>query len=596
MANFIAVLDDDHERRARFEREVEPRLAIFDGLSRGGCGAGSLRVLWAAGARAPVRCMTSEDSVAIIWGEAMDGATGRRLDAEQLDERWRAPDPCPEPLDGYHAALTYRDGQLTVGADILGLYPVYFADLGHVLLVGSSPELFRAHPRFDWRRVDRTALAAIMLTMHLVNGSALWRGIRRLASGHLLRRGRGGAVAEVEQYRVRPSRTLVDRPFSSHAAILSEQLRDTVRRHVSSGSRHGLLLSGGRDSRLLAGYLRERDVPVSALSLGLGRDLEIRCAKAVAKALGFEHHVREIDQGSYPDYALRQVTWEHGAQGFNTITGWGITPLVNDMPARMVNGYVGDSIIGGSHIHWARDRRTHAMSFETFFAQYNAYAIQPGTVRTLARKEVFKDAVDEAIDMVRTRYREYSDDEAGRAWCFDLYHRQRFHVGGELWRLSFAAWPVSPFVDRRLIDLCAGMPACSLAERRVEDAVLCKDFPRLAALPLERFSHDIMPLRPRVHHYIGDSIRRRLRWSARGRERRRYHRIWDLNGPGWLAVRSEAEKFRGLACEWFDRTALDEVLPPPDVPIICDDQVIETSGLKTLLGLVLWIGANTAVP
>ena len=68
MANFIAVLDDDHERRARFEREVEPRLAIFDGLSRGGCGAGSLRVLWAAGARAPLRCMTSEDSVAIIWG------------------------------------------------------------------------------------------------------------------------------------------------------------------------------------------------------------------------------------------------------------------------------------------------------------------------------------------------------------------------------------------------------------------------------------------------------------------------------------------------------------------------------------------------
>ena len=156
MANFIAVLDDDSERRARFEREVEPRLAIFDGLTRGACGAGNLRVLWAAGARAPVRCMSSEDSVAIIWGDAMDGATGTRLDAEQLDRRWHAAEPYPEPLDGYHAALTYRDGQLTVGADILGLYPVYFADLGDILLVGSSPELFRAHARFDGRRVNRS--------------------------------------------------------------------------------------------------------------------------------------------------------------------------------------------------------------------------------------------------------------------------------------------------------------------------------------------------------------------------------------------------------------------------------------------------------
>jgi asparagine synthase (glutamine-hydrolysing) len=591
MANFVAIVDPDDGRRLRFQHAVQPLLAVLDGLAPGKCAAGNFLALWAAAKDAPLSLMSDSQSATLLWGDAMDDRTGRRIDAQQLNDRWRDLESPVPPLDGYHAALTYdaRRNSVTAGVDLLGLFPLYYADLGDVLLIGSSPELFRRHPRFDCQ-IDPLALVGIMLTMHLLQGRTLCRGSRRLPAGHLLRWQADGQPLEVEQYRVRPSRRFFALPFSSHTAILGEAIEESVRRHAPAGPRYGLLLSGGRDSRLLAGYMRKHALQVSALSLGTDEDLEIECAQAVSRTLRFDHRVREIDEGAYVDYAWRQVTWEHGAQGFNTIMGWGLPRLAQEMPAYMVNGYVGDAIVGGSHIDWACAGASHEASFDAFFARVNAYGIHAGTLRKLLRKDVFDDSVDDVLDGARDLYCSYSDLESERAWCFDLYHRQRFHIGGEIWKLSWGAWPICPFVDRHLLEVCGAMPASTLAERRVEDAVLCKYFPHLAELPVDRNSFDATPLRPRIRHLAGAALRKRLgRGSPKG-ERRRYYRLWNINGAAWIAVRREAEKSRHLAYEFFDKGVLDSILPPPDAPIGYKDGIMDTSGLKSLIGFMLWLG------
>ncbi len=71
-------------------------------------------------------------------------------------------------------------------------------------------------------------------------------------------------------------------------------------------------------------------------------------------------------------------------------------------------------------------------------------------------------------------------------------------------------------------------------------------------------------------------------------ERRYYYRVCDINGPGWRAIRRQAEPHRERVLEVFNKEVLDTILPPPDVPLQLKDGIVDSSGLKSLLGFLLW--------
>lgn len=590
MANFLLLVDPDADRRARFIKRVEPLVAPVDGLVTAGCSSGDFSVIWAAQERAPVSYIADDGGAAVVWGDAIGEEGSKRLDAGALRARWaNVTVDLPAPLDGFHAAAVFESSVgLTVGADVLGLFPVYYYANGEVLLVGSSPELFRYHPAFQME-VDPLGLVGILLMMHLLDGYTLIRNVRRLASGHLLiwRPGRG--ALELQQYRIPTSMKHFDLSFSAQVEILGEALEEAVLRHAPPGKPYGLLLSGGLDSRTLAGYLRANGQEVVALTLGLPTDIEVTCARAVARMLGFEHRIADISESGYPGYAELQARWEHGGNGFNTIAEWGVRSYLRELPAHVISGHLMDCVLGGPHPAFTDGP---ALSFDTVFAYFNGWGIHPEMLRALLRREVFGDQVEEAISQARAVYEDYGESEFQRAWCFELHHRQRFHVGSEAWRMSFGAWPVLPAMDRQVLLTAGAMPAATIAERRAEVELLCKRFPALAELPLDRNSYNVEPLRPRLRRLLTQYVARRIipRTWTRRIERRRYRRVFDINGPGWLAVRQRAERFRKLAYEFFHRDAFDALLPPPDVPIRCRNPIADASGLKSLLGFLLWLG------
>jgi asparagine synthase (glutamine-hydrolysing) len=235
------------------------------------------------------------------------------------------------------------------------------------------------------------------------------------------------------------------------------------------------------------------------------------------------------------------------------------------------------------------------MSFEGFFRRINRSGLPPGLLKRLLRPEVFGDLVEDTVARIRATYTGYAGLESHRAWCFDLHHRQRFHVGRSLWPLSFGTWPVLPTLDRDLLSLCGGFPASTLAERRAQDEILCTRFPDLAALPLDRNSYNTEPLRPRLRHLLGRSVRSRLSTlSLAGPsrdhtiERRYYYRVYDINGPGWVAIRHQAEQCRDGVLDLLDRRTLEQVLPSPETVTHFEDPIVEPSGMKLLLALLLW--------
>jgi asparagine synthase (glutamine-hydrolysing) len=595
MANFLLVVDPDADRRAAFVRTTEAELSPFTGLVSERRAAGDFVAVWARGPRAPVSHAGDAAGAAILWGEAVR-KDGTRLEACRMDRLPCAPDAMPpEPLGGYHAAAAYgAESGLTLGGDLLGLFPIYYQDLGDVLLAGSSSELFGAHP-LSRGGLDHAGLVGILLLSHLVGGRTLLPGVRRLAPGHLLRWRRGQPAVEIPHFRLPVSAAHFDLPFAAQVDMLDEVLVQAVARHAPPGP-HGLLLSGGRDSRMLAGLLRRQGTEVAALTLGLPPEVEMRCARLVARALDVRHLEFDVAAESYAGCAGQAARWEHLAAGFNDLTNWGLRETLDALPPRCVSGYTMDAVVGGSHIAWAYSPDSQTMSFERFFSLVNRSGLRPEVLRRLLRREVFGDLVADTLSQIRATYAGYASLESQRAWCFDLHHRQRFHVGRSLWPLSFGAWPVVPTLDRDLLAACGGLPASTLAERRAQDEILCQRFPELAALPLDRNSYDTAPLRPRLRHLAAQHIRTRLRFLRRARpfasrrvERRYYYRVFDINGPGWRAIRREAEPLREKLLDLFDRAALEELLPPPEAVASFEDPILGPSGMKLLLGLLLWL-------
>ena len=599
MANFVLGVDPDANRRAAFFRDAAGRIDPLPGLTQRSVSSGDFQALWAAGPRAPVSAAGDDRGAAVLWGSALHG-DGSPVDLAGLTAAWADGDPTAAPFDGYYAAAVYRARTgLILAADLIGMFPVFWWAGDGGLLAGSSPELFRLHPAFR-SCLDVEGLAAILLTSYSVGGRTLFEGVRRLAPGHVLCAPRGAKPREDEQYRLPVSDRYYDLPFSAQVELLKEVVEDSVRRHVATDRPCTLSLSGGRDSRLLAGFLANQKNAVTALTFGESGDNEMHCASAVARASGFDQRTLPLEMDPDGEYAERHAKWLHCSTDFGSLHHWGSAGRMGALPSPLVTGYVMDSIVGGSHIGWAYDKSNRRMSFDAFFSRINSYCIAEGTLRVLFRQRDARDLVENAKATIREIYHAYSDIESRRAWCFDIHHRQRLHVGNSPWLFSFATWPVQPAVDRRVLGVAGGMPAAALAERRAQDEMLRRFFPRLAALPLDRNNFDTEPLSPRLRYRMTQFIRQHtaplqslVPGSRNGRaERRFYHRLYDFNGRGWQAARRLAEPNREKVDSLFDRAALDAYLPPPDRALEVRDRVVDTSGRKMLVGLMLWARDN----
>jgi asparagine synthase (glutamine-hydrolysing) len=597
LANFVVVVDADAERRSLFIRTIQPRMALVSGLQLGSCSQGDFSCLWAATPGAPISQVSDSEGAAVLWGDAIPGPGPERIDAARLRDDWQgAKEDPPEAYDGFYAGVVeHHQRGVIVGADLLGLFPVYYCAVGGAVLIGSSPELFRHHPEFRME-LNPAGLVGILLTNGLVGGETLLKGVQRLSPGHLLVWRAGRSPREVRQYQIPVSTRYFDLPFGAHVEILDEAVKAAIGRHVPGGKRHGLLLSGGLDSRLLGGYLKENGTETIALTLGLPTDIEMQCAIPVARSLGFAHRKLEIPAEAYAPGAQLQSDYEHLANGFNQVRMWSVHAYLRDLAPRIASGFVLDGVIGPYGIYESSPTEPLGTSFEKVFVHHTNLGVRSEILKKLLRPNLFGDLVPETLARLRKTYASAAPSNSQSAWCFLLAHRARYHVGSAVHRTSFGSWPVLPTLDRQIINAAAGIPAASIADRVAEKEMLCRRFPDLAALPLAGTSDATTSLKPRLRHLVWDHILWRLAPSRRAlpastkskRERRYWYRVNDFNGAAWKSVRLLAESSREQMYSFFEKDVFDSILPPPDVAYLAKDGMVSESGLKLLLASMIW--------
>jgi len=594
VANFLAVVDPDPTRRAACVSRAGHRLDVLPGLRHGQAAAGDCVVRWAAGRRAPLADSSDDTGLGVRFGEPLD-ENGSVVDAKWLRRSWLG-DSAPQAWDGFYAAFAY-DGVrgLVAGADVSGLFPVYYWSDKDVVLVGSSIDAFHAHPSFR-SELNPLGLAGVLLTGGLVDGETLWKRVRRLKPGHFLSWSQGKSPREICQYAMLMDETCGG-SFSEQVALLDDALDRAVARHTNADDELCLLLSGGRDSRLVAGLAHRRHRRVHALTLGAADDYEMQCAGAVAATLGFSHTRAEDPTGDAEGMARRHVRHEQLANGMANFHTWGMAPLASRCGARVLSGYWVEDFVGGTPRCLPNASQRGSDPFDRILRKLTSYGLGIARVRELLPRDTFGDSVDECIERLRAQFVSRDTDDDRRSWQLDMDHHGRHHAGSTPWRLSFESWPAMLALDRSLIRLCTSFPASTLADRRAQDELLRTRFPALARLPLDRNSHVTDPLTSslgaRVRRYAIERMER-MRTTERSPlldaplERRRYYRLFDIDSPMWRAVRRLAERGRSHAAQFLDRRVLDELLPSPDMRIELRDPITDSNGLKALIGFLIW--------
>jgi asparagine synthase (glutamine-hydrolysing) len=275
-------------------------------------------------------------------------------------EEWGA--DCATRLRGMFAFAIWDEGQqaLTIVRDRLGIKPVYYAQLGSDLVFSSEIKSLLECPGLD-ARLDENALAAYLTLRYVPAPLTMFRGVKKLPPGNILRWHRGLTsirrywdVALLEQRDHVPP-TELDAAFE-----LRERIDHATRIRLMSEVPVGAFLSGGLDSTVITeSMLRARDSrgALKTFSVGYeGADTasedELDFARRAAQALGTEHREVRVSAREAAD-ALPKIVWhlDEPVADAACVPLYFLSKRAKEEVTVVLSGEGADEILGGYHIY-----------------------------------------------------------------------------------------------------------------------------------------------------------------------------------------------------------------------------------------------------
>lgn len=220
-----------------------------------------------------------------------------RTDTEVIPHLYEEFGPdCAKHLNGMFAFALWdqRQGEALLARDHLGIKPLYYAEVEGDLLFGSELKALLQDGRLS-REIDPFALDDFLTYRYIPAPRAIFRSVKKLPPGHILRWSTSGLA--VERY--------WDVSFSEGDAVSEGEwahwvrslLAEAVRMQMVSDVPLGAFLSGGIDSSIVVGLMAEASSrPVKTYSVTFrswpGLD-EGEYSRLVARHFATDH--QEID-------------------------------------------------------------------------------------------------------------------------------------------------------------------------------------------------------------------------------------------------------------------------------------------------------------
>lgn len=208
-----------------------------------------------------------------------------------------------------------RERELLLGRDRLGVLPLYWCDAPEAFLFGSEIKaLLAALGRVP--ECDPESVREYLAYRSVPAPHTLFRGIRKLEAGHVLRRRADGRVESAPYWSLPAQAPERDVAPEQAVAEVRSALEEAVRLALVADVPVGAYLSGGVDSSLIVALMTRLrgGAPVDTYSAGFDdpRFDELPFARQVSERLGTRHHeviVKPEDfRALWP-----QLTWHRDA-------------------------------------------------------------------------------------------------------------------------------------------------------------------------------------------------------------------------------------------------------------------------------------------
>ena len=373
MCGFVGILEANGRREidrallARMNDSIAHRGPDDDGyhVAPGiGLGHRRLSIIDLAGGHQPL--FNEDRSVVIVYnGEIYNFqalseelvARGHRFrtrcDTEVVVHAWEEwGEACVERFRGMFAFALWDANRETLflARDRLGIKPLYHAVLADGAVVfGSELKALLQHPGLP-RALDVEAIEDYFAYGYVPDPKSIYRGVAKLAPGHLISYRRGRASAAPRAYWDVTFTRDDRRDEAEIAEQLLERLRDAVGMRMISDVPLGAFLSGGVDSSAVVAMMAGlSETPVNTCSIAFGQaDYdESRYAAEVAERYGTYHQVRQVDLDAFDLVDRLATIYDEPFADSSAIPTHRVCKLAREHVTVALSGDGGDELFAG---------------------------------------------------------------------------------------------------------------------------------------------------------------------------------------------------------------------------------------------------------
>jgi len=255
------------------------------------------------------------------------------------------------------------EGVLWLARDPMGIKPLYYAHHGDRFAFSSELTSLLPLPWIE-RSIDQDALFSYFRYACVPAPASILSGVRKLASGTLLRFAQGAATSS-SYWDLAKRATALRQGVNKHMSLqeaadeLEVRLRHSVRQHMQSDVPYGAFLSGGIDSSAVVALMQaESSRPVKTFSIGFSEAShdESAHARAVAQHLGTDHHELILNSDEIP--ALVPTVAGFFDEPFadnSSIPTYLVSRFARESVTVCLSGDGGDELFGGyPRYFWAK--------------------------------------------------------------------------------------------------------------------------------------------------------------------------------------------------------------------------------------------------
>ena len=246
-----------------------------------------------------------------------------------------------------YALWDERRNRLVIARDRLGIKPLYYARIDGRLFFASELKAFLRVPGFP-RDLDGASLQRYLAYLYVPGPATIFRNVVELPPAHYLVC-EGDRITEHRYWSIRYEGQRQWAAPEWRDRFLS-QFRASVKSHLMSEVPLGAFLSGGVDSSaVVASMARQSARPVVTTSVGFAErsHSELEHARAVAEALGTEHHALVVKPDAMAD--LPRLVW-HLDQPFadsSALPTYYVSRAARERVTVALSGDGGDELFAG---------------------------------------------------------------------------------------------------------------------------------------------------------------------------------------------------------------------------------------------------------